>query len=80
MFMETDDLRRDRVWLRLTTAALAQRAGISAARLSKIETGRVRVSSDDRRRLSQALAARRKELSEGTEVRFERDAQATAAA
>lgn len=80
MFFGTDDLRRVRQWLGLNTQQLAVRAGITPALLSKVETGRRSLNSETRRALSQALAARRKELSQGSEVNFERDAQATAAA
>ena len=62
MFYGVDDLPRVRRWLRLSTQELATRAGIKPGVLSKIESGRRVLSSDNRRRLSQALAARRAKL------------------
>lgn len=62
MFFGVDDLPRVRRWVRLSTRELADRAGIAPAALSKIETGRKSLSSENRVRLSNALAARLKEL------------------
>ncbi len=63
MFLTAEDFRRERLWLRLTAAEAARRAGITPSRLSKVETGRIGMSQAMRRRLVAVIAGRLAELS-----------------
>jgi transcriptional regulator with XRE-family HTH domain len=54
-FTWTDGFDRDRKWLRLSYAELADRTGISPGKLAKIATGRRSPNDDDRSKIDEAV-------------------------